>query len=367
MTMRAITGGMLWPPTLVVPAGAIGGVSITSGITIDAADEKAAQIFPAPKAGSVTKIHFKVSTVAAGGPTSVDVRLETVSTTDGNPTGTLWATNTNASASVTETSDSLWFTVTMTAAATVALDDMLAVVIVNPGTQSIIIQGALGTQGTPTLSSLEYAVPYTTSWGTKTKNVNCIGIEYSDGTIYFPSGVYPWDDVSAGAFFLTSSVADGQQAGVKLTATFAGTVSAVGLHLSLSTTRGNVIAKVYKSTDLTTAVATSAEIDRDIQITTSGIYFHLLRVTPFNVSVGDVLYVVLQASGAAVNATRMLFKASFAVDTRPGVDAGAVRVTRAGTTGSFTEVSNEINMATLYFSHIDDGNGLGRASLNIGV
>jgi hypothetical protein len=361
MSLFAISGGFLWPMEAVTVNGSLA----ISSVTLDAADEKATVVMLAPKAGDISKLWFRLNTVGTGGPTSVSGRVETVSTTNGNPSGTLWATNTSGTVSVAATDDNVWMSVTLTAAATVALDDPIALVITNPGTQSIQLVTGVGGAVTASSSSVEYSVPYTTSYGTKTSTMTAIGIEYSDGTIYFPSGVYPFDEVASSVG--SASVSDGQQAGNKIVMPFAGTISALGLQFVFSTTRGNIIGKVYRSTDLTNPVATTVELDRDIQSTTSGTRYQRLRVTPFNVAIGDIIYVVLQASGAAVSLGRMQFKASWAESTRPGYDGQMVRVTRAGTTGAFTEVTNEIAEVALYFSHIDNGTGPGSASFNLGV
>ena len=62
--------------------------------TSEAANEQAAGVFQAPFTGTIDKVIFATGTVATGG--TVDVRLETVSIANGDPTGTLLGTNSNA-------------------------------------------------------------------------------------------------------------------------------------------------------------------------------------------------------------------------------------------------------------------------------
>lgn len=74
-----------------------------------------------PKAGTISTITGN-SGLSSG---AVDVRIETVDPASGQPTGTLWATNTNFSYTITATG---FFTVTLTAGAVVTETDKIAIV-----------------------------------------------------------------------------------------------------------------------------------------------------------------------------------------------------------------------------------------------
>jgi len=158
-----------------IPTSIAGGATHQS-LLLDAADEKAAFIFRAPKAGDITKVVFLTGTVTTGA--IVDVRIETVSLTNGDPTGTLWGTTTNGAVVIANTDDNVFKTATLTLAATVAKGDLLSVVLVNP----TISPGDFNV-----LTSQDHSVgfPYrdlfTTVW-TKGIRPLIVGIEYSDGS-----------------------------------------------------------------------------------------------------------------------------------------------------------------------------------------
>jgi hypothetical protein len=77
-TMRTIEGFFMVPSPWGMPS---------SGATFDyvtlSVSDKCAYVFRAPKSGTISKVGFRTGTVGTGG--TVDVRLETVSATDGNP------------------------------------------------------------------------------------------------------------------------------------------------------------------------------------------------------------------------------------------------------------------------------------------
>lgn len=73
----------------------------TGTVQLNVAGEKQAFIFQAPATDSLIEVDYYVSAVGSAG--DLDVRIETVSATDGNPTGTLVATDTNLSATISTT------------------------------------------------------------------------------------------------------------------------------------------------------------------------------------------------------------------------------------------------------------------------
>lgn len=147
-----------------------------SNITLNAQDEKAAAILQASKSATISVVLFRTSTVTTG--SDIDVRIETVSATDGNPTGTLWGTNTNVVVTVADTDDNVWKTATLTAGAVVAQGDLFAVVLhATSAAPNLLING---------LTEFDAGLPYTTSqdaavW-TKRGEVLVMVIKFSDNT-----------------------------------------------------------------------------------------------------------------------------------------------------------------------------------------
>lgn len=154
---------------------------------IDAADEVACFIM-AVKAGNIVAVHWPTATVTTGG--TLDVRLETVDTANGQPSGTLWGTTTNGAQVVVSTDDNVWFRTALTLAAAVNAGDIVAVVIANPTVSFAnmnikeglaIYSGSLRLPygANPLRSNLNIAPP-------------AIHLEYDDGSLLAAPNVIPF-------------------------------------------------------------------------------------------------------------------------------------------------------------------------------
>lgn len=132
MATQSLVGGIYFPSLLVG-----GGEPGVTALLLDASGEKAALIFQSPFTGNIRKLHFRTAVVTTGG--TVDGRLETVSATDGNPTGTLAGTTTNGSVVVDSADDNVIKTATLTADAAVTRGTVYALVVVagSPGNINI--------------------------------------------------------------------------------------------------------------------------------------------------------------------------------------------------------------------------------------
>lgn len=187
MAYQSIPGGLIYPNPL--PTQISGAPNFYQSFVIDAASEKAAFIFQAPVAGDITAVAWRTVTVTTGA--TVDVRLENVSLTTGDPDGTLEGTNTNGSQVVADANDNVWFTTTLTAAATVTKGQLLALVIVNPAASFGNMQIAL-------FADSFYDFPlsdlYTTVW-TKDSRTPIMALSYG-GTYYPVEGVFPYSNIS---------------------------------------------------------------------------------------------------------------------------------------------------------------------------
>jgi len=201
MTMQAAFGGMAFPP----PPGITGTPSRLTTTLIDAAIEKAGLVCHAPKTGNIAKILWATVLVTTGA--TVDVRLETVSLTNGNPTGTLFGTNTNGAQVVAASDDNVIFTTTLTAVAAVVAGDLLGVVIANPavsfGNMQIASCSMNGDLAFP------YGLLFTASWAKfGTSGPVMIGFEYDDGSHVPIPGVYPASSAVVLTTFNTGSTPD---------------------------------------------------------------------------------------------------------------------------------------------------------------
>jgi hypothetical protein len=158
----------------------------TTGFVIDAANKQAAIIVPVPRTGTITAVAFRTITVTFGGGSALSVGLETVSTADGNPTGTAYGGS--AAGSQSGVVANTWYEVTLATPANANAGDLVAIVIkfsaFTAGDSVLIGRGATSSsQPTP-------VIPYHdlyngTSW-TKSTNSPYTTLKYQDGDAYSP-------------------------------------------------------------------------------------------------------------------------------------------------------------------------------------
>ncbi len=173
MALQTISGG-LW-----IPRPVSGNQNATPQINTDSVVTTTggvAVIFRIPKTGTVSKLAFLLVTVTTAGLT--DARLETVDTTTGNPTGTLYATGSNA----TFTPAAGWNTITIGTPAAVTGGDYAALVVKATGATISLTSGFMvGAAG-----ALEGILPYHArlASGTWSKRLTrpILGLEYNDGS-----------------------------------------------------------------------------------------------------------------------------------------------------------------------------------------
>lgn len=154
----------------------------------DAASEKFAFIFVVPLTGSLATVHFRTGTVTTGG--DVDVRIETVSTTTGDPTGTLVDANATKVVTLAGGDDDKWLTATFATAPTLTRGDTVALVFArSTGDYDFV---ALDMQYE---RSFPYSDHFTGTWSKKRESP-VFGFEYTDSTRPPIPGVYPYDSLS---------------------------------------------------------------------------------------------------------------------------------------------------------------------------
>lgn len=144
--MTMVSCGMFdWPRVEIKPSIFSSGGALTT-LTLDSTTDMVAWVGTSPIADSITVVYFRTGTIAAGGGDTVDVRIETV--TNGKPSGTLWAANTNIAVAVADADDNVWKTATLTASASLAVGDMFAIVIrSSSGTPAVTITTVTSTLG----------------------------------------------------------------------------------------------------------------------------------------------------------------------------------------------------------------------------
>lgn len=172
--LQTIPYGVALPP---YPDSALGPPSFTL-CTIDAVDEECAYIFTASTTKNLHTIYFPTNNVTTGA--TVDVRVEGVSLTTGDPDDTLVATNTNASVVIDNADDNVWKTATLTADASLTRGNIYAIVVKGPGagTPNLTIDGF----GEETPEGMPYRDFFSATWAKATNSLPIFLLEYSDGT-----------------------------------------------------------------------------------------------------------------------------------------------------------------------------------------
>lgn len=122
MALRAISSGGFVIPRLPDESEVFDAIAYD----LDTADEKLAQIFQSPVSDDITQVKFLIGSVTVEG--DVDVRIETVSVTTGDPTGTLADTNSNIVVSIVSGDANSLLTATLTGACTLVRGTRYALV-----------------------------------------------------------------------------------------------------------------------------------------------------------------------------------------------------------------------------------------------
>lgn len=202
-------------------------------------------VFKAPVTDTITKIGFFTGSINAG---SYDVRVETVDSATGFPSGTLWATNTNFVQTVAATDDVTWFEVTLTAGASVNRGDPVAVMVKlnetftgNLGQMNNIVNPMMPT----------YVRNSTGTPGAISGNLPIMSVHYSaTGYVHNP-GILPVKSVALRTFNNGSTT---DVYGNKITLLFSCKVGSVCAVLDLD---GDVTAKLYDSDGVTVLASAS--------------------------------------------------------------------------------------------------------------
>lgn len=171
--------------------GCTTGAPAVGNASLDNTADRYALVCRPPKAGNIHKIRFYNGTVTGvSGSVALDCRIETVDATNGQPSGTLFATNTNGAVTVQFDGDNSWQVATLTADAAVDEDDYIAIVI-NPTSFTTVTAIAIVRQ------NAQIVVPYSTyraenltgSYALDNEPPSYL-LEYDDGTFAWAIGTW---------------------------------------------------------------------------------------------------------------------------------------------------------------------------------
>lgn len=271
----------------------IGGyISPTSPTTyqLDAAGEKIAWVFKVPKTTTITGIAVKATTVTSSG--DFDFRVETVSTTDGNPTTTLWGTNTNLSATVSATGI---IEITFTAGASVTMGDIVAIVISRTsGNVTFAHAVANTTVGFP------YSLTHNgTSWSkVTTSQFLQLAIKEAGGYIPFPSSFL----LPVVSTFNINTGTSPDEVGVRFNLPFAVRIVGASIHWNYAGTGRSATATAFDSGGSALSSNFSAH-DEDISNAVSGAKNYDMYLTAaYDLAANTDFTVAMKPTTASINA-----------------------------------------------------------------
>jgi hypothetical protein len=163
-----------------------GSTSPSLGSTlIDADNEAIAGVLVVPYGMNIATLMFKTGTVTTGGDLIVEVQTLDAS---GDPSGTLWATNTSGTITVNATDDNVWLEKALTANAVVAGGQLVAFVIRRPVGSTFagnIVSTANGsTTWTPKVSNNYVDVFNTGAWVKNATQCSIVSFKDSNGAVY---------------------------------------------------------------------------------------------------------------------------------------------------------------------------------------
>ena len=371
MTMVAC-GVSQWPRQL-RSAGNAGTTGGATSITLDSTADQMAWVGKARFTDSLPTIYFRTGTVTTGA--DVDVRIETVS--NGRPTGSLWAANTNIVVTIADGDDNVWKTATLTAAASLVMGDEFAIVInSSAGTPNLILVGTalsfdMGGVG-------QYPIRLVnTGAGFAVDNSNIRAwewvVQFSSAGVSFIQGLCP----SNGNIAITSydNATATNERGLRFQVPFKMRCVGARVHIGNVEAGGDFTVSLWDATGDTDAEALGQSvIDGDsVSATTTDGYFEVYWEAPTTLSINTTYYIGVRADTANNIAL-------FEVDTAgTGATANAIKAlpaestelylaTRAwsgGTGGAWTTTTTTMPIIELIFDQLDDGAAASGGNANI--
>lgn len=363
MSLVDIPGGDYWPH----PSSALNTSAAFSFLTIDAADERAAMIFQAPKAGYIDTLKFRVTTTTTGA--TVTVGLYSINT-NGDPDIASGALGTTTLV-VNATDDNKWLDVTLGTPVTVTEGQLLSMVVSQPsssaGSMTLTTMGNGRDFGWG--SEIPYADLYTTVWAKIGLNRPFFAVGYtSSGGIYptWEGGpMWPGDGATPLATVSYNTGSANIEFGNIIIPNRRIRVCGMWAYMYHATT-ADYRMKFYRSPAGTPVEeCTTPLIDGAASSNTSG-GIHTLKFTTKKILEAGVKYAftVLPGTTNSVNIYKTVANATTDME---NIQGGSNMYGCYRAAGAFTEETTTRYVMGLIIDQGDDGLGTGRAILAIGV
>ena len=341
MTLQQLSTNLRWPGYTAIAGNLAAPVLL---FTLDAAGEYMAWVYCAREDMVVSHVYWRVN-AATGSPTA-DTRIETVAT-DGTPSVTLWAANTNIVSGTLVVGGLLN---ALTSSATISRGQMFAVkVVYNSGT-SFEVGRHSGWRNTT--SSVPYTVTNVTGSAVKTA--------FSDGQILAlgssATTFYPLEDaiaftaVGGGTFNNTNSAARALRFQIPFPC------RAIGAAIPEYSATGNFNLVLYNDAG-TELSSSSTAFDGDanaVSANTKMLFFD----SPVTLA-KDTWYRLAVEPSSATNCDFRTFTLPSA-DYRSGTFGGTNHHYATRASGTWTDTAtNQVPLIDLLIDQLDDGSGVG--------
>lgn len=335
-----------------------------NAITYDSDTDRAAWVGRSPVTDTLTTIYFRTLTVTTG--CTVTVRVET--TTNGRPSGTLFGTNTEATVVIADGDDNAWKTATLTAAASLAMGDEFAIIIVvDTSGATPNLQLALGCGSITNFVGLYPAVLQDTGAGTW---ANPAALPWEWICQFGTAGVIPMEGMipTSGGGTITafnSGSADDEFA-LRFQIPYACRVIGIRAVICNVAAAGDFTASLWPASSTTDGDALGQRaIDGDaMPSTTADGYVDAMFDAPVTLATGTTYYAGIRADTANSVSIAELSTAtvSNAMLAFPGASAQTYRSRRAwtaGSAGAWSDTTANLPLIYLIIDQLDNGAGGG--------
>lgn len=346
MALVTVPGGLYLPSI-----NFYGGANPTwrvSESTLDAAADRVAFIFRAPKAGNIQKVGFRVGTVVKGADTTLIYSLQTIDAASGNPDGTEDETATIAVGDIV--SDTMILSGNLSAVRAVTLGEMICAV-VRFGVFNAGDSVPIGTLNEGVRQSDDYfgylAVNLTGAYGRATASIAAVEIVYDDGSYAWIPASEPYSAVGTDAYNNTSTP---DEIGLRFQIPFPATLAGCWLNIDAD---GDFNINFYTAAAKTALVAQ----DKDNRGGTSAMSSSLMFTTRTALA-ANTTYVLSVEPSSATNVTlsNVSVRAAAVMDQLVGGQAWQYATAKdPAVAGDFALTTTKRPVMGLIFSQVDDG------------
>lgn len=342
MTIQVMSSGFI-PP---VAQQFTGGAPLFSPFSVDADGEKFAVVCQSPFTGSIRNIAFRLGNNAA--TRTIDTRLETV--VAGEPSGTLWAANTNSTTTVDVAADDSWITSTaFTSDASVTKGQWIALVWVlsTGGTNNIQFDTFTRAYIDGTYILTDTGAGYTID----NDSIPCVGIKDSSGVWHPILGADPMETITATTFNSGDTIT---RRALRFSFPYPARVTGGWVWIDHD---GDCDVKLYDSDGST--VLSDINLDKDIRRTSGAMVKKFYLDNTVSLS-KDTEYRLSFEPSSVTDLTLYDFTVN-AVGLLDAMEGGGQDFHLSTYDGSWTQATTRRPFAGLYLDGFDDGVGGGGA------